>query len=163
MARLSGMLGEIEKARALFAHSAETAQQMGNMRVVFSCHSELAHILRRHGEIDEALGLYLEVLPKWKELGHRAAVAHELECVAFILDKKGQPGRAVALLGAAETLRAEIDSMMTKPERAEYDQVIAGLHSHLDDNEFKVLWEAGQSMGMEQAIARAEGAADEAA
>ena len=64
---------------------------MGNMRIVYSCHSELAHILRRHGEIDEALELYKGVLPKWKELGHRAAVAHELECMPSFSRKKISP------------------------------------------------------------------------
>jgi tetratricopeptide (TPR) repeat protein len=151
-ARLSGLLGDIEKARTLFKQSAETAQRTGNMRVVYSCHSELAHVLRRHGEIDEALELYAEVLPKWKELGHRSAVAHELECIAFILGQKDRAERALTLLAAADALRLAIDSTMTKPERGEYDQVIFELHTHVDESKFKQFWDAGHSMNMEQAI-----------
>jgi len=151
-ARLAGLLGDYEKARAQFKQSADAAQRMGNMRIVYSCHSELAHILRRHGEIDEALELYKGVLPKWKELGHRAAVAHELECIAFILSQKSQPDQAVTLLGAADALRAVIDSAMTKPERAEYDQVLSALHTQLRENEFKHVWDTGQLMTIDQAI-----------
>ena len=130
------------------------------MRVVYSCHSELAHILRRHGDLDEALGLYVEVLPKWKDLGHRSAVAHELECMAFILDQKHRSGAAVTLLGAAEALRASIDSKMTTPERAEYDGVLSALHAGLDDADFKQLWDAGHSMDVDQATQYALDAAD---
>lgn len=151
-ARLTGMLGDIEKARALFKQSADAAQKMGNMRIVYSCQSELAHILRRHGEIDEALELYKGVIPGWKELGHRAAVAHELECIAFILSQKEKPDRAVTLLGAAGAIRQLINSAMTVPERAEYEQVLSTLHAQLDENKFKQLWDSGRAMTMEQAI-----------
>jgi predicted ATPase len=160
LARLSGLLGEIEKARVLFAHGAETAQKMGNMRVVYSCHSELAHILRRHGEIDEALALYKEVLPKWKDLGHRSAVAHELECVAFILGQKGRAEQALTQLGAAEALRALIDSAMTTPEQAEYEKAVSAFRAGVEDDKFRQLWDAGHSMNMDEAIKYALEASD---
>lgn len=151
-ARLAGMMGDIAKARLLFRQSADAARKMGNMRIVYSCQSELAHILRRHGEIDEALDLYIQVLPGWRELGHRAAVAHELECIAFILSQKNQPDRAVTLLGAAQVLRELIDSSMTPPERVDYDGAVSGLRASMDENKFKRLWDAGRAMNMEQAI-----------
>jgi hypothetical protein len=122
------------------------------MRVVYSCWSELAHALRRHGNIDEALITYKTVLPKWRELGHRAAVAHEMECIAFILAHRAQPDRATTLLGAAEALRQLIDSSMTPREHDEYEQVLATLHTQLDENKFKLLWTAGRSMSMDEAI-----------
>lgn len=152
LARLSGLVGEVERARALFRQSADTAQRMGNMRVVYSCHSELAHILRRHGELDEALRLYAEVLPQWNGLGHRPAVAHELECIAFILGQKGRPEAAVTLLGAADALRTSIEANMTSPERVEYDEVISDLRAVVDESRFGQSWAAGQSMSMDQAI-----------
>lgn len=151
-ARLSGMLGDVEKARALFKRSEDAAQAMGNMRLVYSCHSELAHILRRHGEIEEALDLYKGVLPKWKELGHRAAVAHELECIALILSQKEQPARAVTLLGAAQVIRELVDSAMTAPEHAEYTEALSTLHIKLEASKFNQAWEAGQAMSMDRAI-----------
>jgi non-specific serine/threonine protein kinase len=159
-ARLTGLLGNIAKARVLFNRTIEAAQRTGNLRVVYSCHSELAHMLRRHGDLDEALGLYAHVLPKWKDLGHRSAVAHELECIAFIQVLKDQPDTALTMLGAAESLRREVGSSMTVPERAEYDQVLAGLRSRVDENDFQRLWGAGHSMDMEQAVAFALAAVD---
>ncbi len=151
-ARLSGTFGDIEKARGLFGQAEDAARRMGDMRGVYSCQSELAHMLRKHGEIDEALELYKQVLPKWKEMGHRAAVAHELECIAFILIQKNQPDRAVTLLGAAQVIRELIDSSMTPPERIDYERVVSELRANVNENKFKQLWDAGMAMNMEQAI-----------
>jgi predicted ATPase/class 3 adenylate cyclase len=151
-ARLTGLLGNVEKARLLFQQSIEAAQRAGNLRVVYSCQSELAHMLRRRGDLDEALGLYVEVLPKWKDLGHRSAVAHELECIAFILGKRDQPKSALTLLGAAEALRQAIASEMTPPERVEYDQVVSALRPRVGEKEFEELWAAGRLMDIERAV-----------
>jgi hypothetical protein len=151
-ARLSGVLGEIEKARGLFGQAEGGARRMSDMRTVYSCRSEMAHMLRKHGEIDEALELYKQVLPKWKEMGHRAAVAHELECIAFILIQKKQPERAATLLSAAQVIRELIDSTMTPPERIDYERVVADLRASMSEDKFKQLWDAGRSMSMEQAI-----------
>jgi tetratricopeptide (TPR) repeat protein len=158
-ARLTGLLGDIEKARLLYKRTADDARELGNMRLVYSCHSELAHILRRHGDLDEALALYAEVLPHWKDLGHRSAVAHELECIAFILAQKDGAQAAVKLLAAAEALRASIDSKMSPMERVEFDQALGGLHERVDETDFKVLWDSGHSMDMEQAVELALNAA----
>ncbi len=158
-ARLSGLMGNIEKARVLFKQAADHAQELGTMRIVYSCHSELAHILRRHGEIDEALALYAEVLPKWTGLGHRSAAAHELECMAFILGQKDRPEQALTMLGAAEALRETIGSPMSALERAEHDQALAGLRTRVGDATLRELWAAGGAMDLDQAVGFALGAA----
>ncbi|HET6847045.1 MAG TPA: tetratricopeptide repeat protein, partial [Anaerolineales bacterium] len=151
-ARLTGLLGNIPRARVLFQQSIEIAEKAGNLRVVYSCRSELAHMLRRNGELEEALELYVEVLPKWRDLGHRSAAAHELECMAFILNQKAQPEAAITLLGSADSLRAAANSAMTKPERLEYDSVISELHSRVEEDRFRRCWETGRSMDMEHAV-----------
>ena len=79
-------------------------------------------------------------------------MAHELECIAFILIQKSQPERAVTLLGAAQVLRELIDSSMTPPERADYERVVSDLRANVNENKFKQLWDAGRAMNMEQAI-----------
>ncbi len=106
MAHTAAILGDLEAARAGFKESGEIAMKMGNKRIVYSSQSELAHVLREHGELDEPLSIYKDLLPKWKDLGHRAAVAHELECIAYILTRKEEPERAATLLGSARLRRS---------------------------------------------------------
>ena len=155
MARVAGAMGDLETARVKFLESADIARKLGNKRLVYSSRSELAHVLREHGELDEPLEIYRAIIPGWKDLGHRAAVAHELECMAYIFARKGQTRRALTLLGAAEALRQAIDSVMTKIEQAEYEREVSTLHKRVAEAEFKKMWEEGGALTMEQAIAYA--------
>ncbi|HLO18861.1 MAG TPA: adenylate/guanylate cyclase domain-containing protein [Anaerolineales bacterium] len=155
LARVAAAMGDLETARAKFLESERIAKGFGNKRIVYSSRSELAHALREHGEIEEPLGIYRELLPRWKDLGHRAAVAHELECIAFILAKKKQPQRAVMLLGASDALRKMIDTAPTVPEQAEYEKEVSIMHAEMDEAEFKKAWEEGQRLSMDDAIALA--------
>jgi predicted ATPase/class 3 adenylate cyclase len=155
MARVAAGMGDLETARAKFKQSADLARKMGNKRQMYSCYSELAHILRENGELEEPLGIYRDLLPKWKDLGHRAAVAHELECIAYILSKKDQPQRAVTILGAADSLRRTIGSTATPLELVEYESELSSLHEKMDGAAFQSAWQEGQRLNMEEAIALA--------
>jgi hypothetical protein len=112
-------------------------------------------VLRENGELDEPLSLYRDLLPKWRDLGHRAAVEHELECIAYILGKKDEPNRAVMLLGAADHLRKLIESNPTPLELVEYERELAVLRGKMDETEFARAWQEGQRLNMDQAIALA--------
>ena len=152
LARAAGARGDIETARRRFEESAEIGRKMGNRQMIYASRSELAHVLREHGELDEPLAIYKKVILGWLELGHRAAVAHELECIAFIIRKKGQAQRAANLLGAAERLRQAIDSSMTSMERVEYEQEISALRAQMDEAALTAAWSEGRAMTMDEAI-----------
>ncbi|HET6595330.1 MAG TPA: adenylate/guanylate cyclase domain-containing protein [Anaerolineales bacterium] len=155
MGRVAGIMGDLNTARTKFLESAGLANKMGNKRQMYSCYSELAHVLRENGEVDEPLSIYRDLLPKWRDLGHRAAVAHELECIAYILSKKDQTRRAVTLLGAADQLRKLIASTATPIELAEYEKELSALREKIAADEFRKAWEQGQGLTMEEAIALA--------
>jgi tetratricopeptide (TPR) repeat protein len=155
MARVAGVMGDLATARAKFLQSADLARKIGNKRQMYSCYSELAHVLRENGELDEPLTIYRDLLPKWKDLGHRAAVAHELECIAYILMKKQRFRQAATLLGAAESLRKMIDAVPTLMEQTEYEKEVAALREKIHDSEFKTAWEKGQKLNMDEVIALA--------
>ncbi len=152
MGHIAALMGDLETARAGFMRSAETAKLLGNKRVAYSSQSDFAHILRQHGELDEPLATYRDLLPKWKDLGHRSAVAHELECIAFILVRKEEPERAANLLGAAAALREAIDSVMTMMEKEEYEKELTALRELLGEAEFNKRWDQGRKMSIDEAI-----------
>jgi tetratricopeptide (TPR) repeat protein len=148
----AALLGDLTAARAAFEESANLARKIGNRRIIYSSQSELAHVLREHGIVDEPLATYRDLLPKWMELGHRPAVAHELECIAYILTRKEEPERAVILLGAAEAIRRTIDAPRTNYEQIEYEKEMESLRQGLDTAEFENDWEKGSSLTIDQAI-----------
>lgn len=155
MGRVAGVMGDVDTARAKFLASAHLARKMGNKRQMYSCYSELAHVLRENGQVDEPLAIYRDLLPKWRELGHRAAVAHELECVAYILAKNAEPQRAATILGAADHLRKQIESTATALERVEYEKELSALRAKMAMADFEGAWEEGQRLSMDDAIALA--------
>ena len=152
MGRIAGVMGDLATARAKFLASADLARKIGNKRQMYSCYSELAHVLRENGELDEPLAIYRDLLHKWKDLGHRAAVAHEMECIAYILARQRYFQQAATLLGAADGLRKTIDSIPTLLEQAEYQQELSALHDALPQSEFEIAWAVGQKLSMEDAI-----------
>ncbi len=152
MAQTAAAQGDIEAARAGFRESGEIAERMGNKRIVYMSQSELAHVLREHGELAEPLGIYKDLLPKWKELGHRAAVAHELECIAYILTRKEEPERAALLLSAAQEIRRVIDTPRTSTEEVEYEKEVAMLREMLGENDADKKWNEGRGLTLDEAI-----------
>jgi predicted ATPase/class 3 adenylate cyclase len=151
-ARLAASLGDMNTARTKFNEGAEIAHQMGNRRMVYSNRSELAHALRENGSLDEAYEIYKEVLPGWKDLGHRAAVAHELECIGYILTRKEEPERAVRLISAAQAIRKLIDMPRTSFEEIEYEKELSTLKGILGEAAFQEQWLTGERLSMEAAI-----------
>jgi hypothetical protein len=67
----------------------------------------------------EAWPLYRETIVAYQHLGHRGAIAHQLERFAFIAKAREQRERATKLLGAAEALREVSNSRVTPQERIE--------------------------------------------
>jgi hypothetical protein len=114
--------------------------------------SDLAHLERRQGNHARALELYRETIVAFQKAGQRGAVAHQLECFAFIAEAQEQLSRAARLLGAAEALRDNTHLPMTPHERPEYDQHLTSVREHLGEAAFAAAWAEGRTLTMEQAI-----------
>ena len=143
--------GQFQKAREELNSAMQTMQEIGSTRHIANIKSVLAHILRREGNYIEAIPAYQETIKEWQRMGHRSAVAHQLECLAFIAKAMEQPDQAARLLGAAEALRQKIEIDMTPSEREEYEKEVADLKANMNEREFNTLWAEGKSMTMEQA------------
>jgi len=152
LARLAFFRGDLPEARKHADLMLDLHKEMGDQLSVTGHQSVMAHVSRQIGNYKEALALYRETLPDWQKIGHRGAVAHQLECFAFIAKAQEQGERAVKLLGSAEALREASNSARTPQERIEYDRELAGLQAGMDEKTFDLLWEEGRSMNMEQAI-----------
>jgi tetratricopeptide (TPR) repeat protein len=155
LARLAFYKGDLQEARKHADRMLALHEEMGDELSITSHNSEVAHVLRQSGNLDEALALYLTTIQEWREFGHRGAVAHQLECLAFIAKAKEQGEHAVRLMGAAEALREVSSSPMTPNEHMLYDREVAELRTGLDEPVFAALWAEGRKMTMDQAVAYA--------
>lgn len=143
---------DYDQARSRFRACLPVFLEFGDKHRINMIQSELAHIERETSQYQHAIPMYRETIREWQRLGHRAAIAHQLECFAFIAKAQEQPERAAKLFGAAEALREKINIAMTPQERSEYDREIADLHANMDEKVFGSHWAEGRSLTMEQAV-----------
>lgn len=140
------------KAREKYQIAMQTMQEIKSTRNIIMIKSDLAHLLRQEGNYVEAIPAYHETIKEWQRMGHRSAIAHQLECLAFIAKSLEQVEKATKLLGAAEALRQRIEIDMTPPEREEYDKEVADLKANMDEKELASFWAEGRSLTMDEAI-----------
>jgi predicted ATPase/class 3 adenylate cyclase len=144
-----------EDAQAYFHKGLEIAQRLRSKLFVVVMESELAHVARERGDLQGAKDAYRRLIWKWKDFGQNAAVAHQLECFAFIARHEGEAERAARLLGAAEALRDAIGVPMLSDERIGYEQETASLRDQMDAGAFATIWTEGRAMDLERAISYA--------
>ena len=144
--------GQWVEAAQFLNESASLAKKIRGKSMYNMCRSEMGHLLRKQGNYAEAVAVYRETIQAYQDLGHRAAIAHELECLAFIAGAQNQMIRAATFLGAAEALRELIKSDMIPMEHREYDTVVSSLSNQMDGEEWANAWAEGRAMPMEQAI-----------
>ncbi len=144
--------GDYPRARALLLESLPLYEQLGDTHRITMIHSELAHMQRYERHYAEAEAAYRQTIRGWQKLGHRSAVAHQLESFAFIARAQDQAERAARLFGAAAGLRARIGVPMSPQEQVEYDRELAAARARLGPDTFAAQWAAGQALTMEAAI-----------
>jgi tetratricopeptide (TPR) repeat protein len=159
VARVAASSGDWDEAYAGFEESAALFHQMRARNLYNASRSEIGHLLRQQGRYHEAAAIYAETIRTWQELGQRPAMAHELECLAFIAVATGQAERAAALFGAAEALREVLDTPMTAYERREYDQAVAQVRAQTEPALVEAAWARGRALTLDDAVkyALAEG------
>jgi predicted ATPase/class 3 adenylate cyclase len=157
LAQLAFYKGNFQEARKHADRMLALHEEMGDQLSITGHNSEVAHVLRQSGNLEEARDLYKTTIQEWRDFGHRGAVAHQLECLAYIAKAKEQGEHAVRLMGAAAALREVSSSPMTPNEQTLYDRELAELRTGLDEPDFAALWAEGRNMTMDQAIAYAVG------
>ncbi|HEY5729401.1 MAG TPA: hypothetical protein VIS72_05080, partial [Anaerolineales bacterium] len=142
--------GEIKISTRLAEEAFNILTERGDKYRLVNTLSSTAHFLREHGLFGKALNFYRRAIRLWQDLGHRSAVAHQLECFGLIAMAQEKSARAVKLLSAADVLRRSIDSVRTPVEQNEFEDAKTNLQLKMDD--FDKNWGEGRSMTMNEAI-----------
>lgn len=159
LGRMAALEGQPAAAQARYEQAGAHFRQVGDEHFETVALSELAHALRHGGRLDQAEAIYRLTLKHWQRIGHRAAVAHQLECVAMLALARGSDAtratRAARLLGTAEALREAAGSGRVRDEQAEYEAALAALRTHLDEDALAAALAGGRAMPLDQAVAYA--------
>ncbi|MHB8458894.1 MAG: ATP-binding protein [Candidatus Limnocylindrales bacterium] len=144
--------GRWSDARHWFTEGQQRSRDLGDRRFELMSQSELAHVARRTGSLDESEAIYRETIIAWRQMGNRGAIAHQLESFAFLALARGERLRAAHLFGAAESLREAAGASMLPVEREEYESAVARMRLDADGPALDWAWAEGRQMGAEAAV-----------
>jgi predicted ATPase/class 3 adenylate cyclase len=150
--RMLGSLGRTDESAASFRIAVDRLTELGDERMALAARSDLAHALRRGGRLDEAMAVYRETIGGWVHLGHRGAVANQLENIAYVAVDQGDLDRAARLFGAAEALREASGSRPAFDEEPEMARYVERLRTAMPVAELDPAWSVGRSLTMAEAV-----------
>jgi hypothetical protein len=113
----------------------------------------LGIVLIHFGELDRSEALFKEAISIQLELG-TGAISTSLSFLgfAFLANAKGQPLRAVRLLGAFESLCKTTGYHIEGPEQPDYESNLTSLRVQLDESIFKSAWAEGAALTLDQVV-----------
>jgi tetratricopeptide (TPR) repeat protein len=153
--RMLGHAGRTDEAAERFGVAIAGSTELGDERFALAARSDLGHALRRGGRLDEAEATYRETIGGWVHLGHRGAVANQLENIAFVAVERSQAERGARLLGAASAIREVAGAKMAFDEVPELERFIERVRAAIPVRDFDAAWAAGRAMTMTEAVALA--------
>jgi len=118
--------------------------------------SRLGHILRQSGDITGAKQIYRQTIISWQELGNVPAVAHQLECFAYLSIGVEDYQRAAQLIGAASVIRERLNAPIENPmEMADMRHAMAQLNRAVSEDEQDRWITEGKRMSLDEAVSLA--------
>jgi tetratricopeptide (TPR) repeat protein len=124
--------GEIEKAIALYQHSLEIKERIGNIQGKATTLHQLAGIYANTGKIDDAIALYQQVLEIDERMGNVQGKAATLHQLAIIYANKGKIDDAIALYEKSLKIKERIGD--TKGKASTLHQ-LAGIYANKGEME----------------------------
>ena len=141
------------EAERYLLQAIEANEKWGHQRMVATVRSELAHLYRQEKRLDEAMALYRQTIISWQEQGPQSAVAHQLECFAYLAIAGGQFERAARLLGAAQQTRQQLNALSTEPQEiADFEGAMAQLAEALGEEARDKLTAEGAKLSLDEAV-----------
>jgi tetratricopeptide (TPR) repeat protein len=155
-ARIAAFQGNTETAKETFLKAIDNFRAINDLRNVLHSNSDLAHLFRRSGNVQEALPLYRETIQGWQEEGSLPALAHQLECFAYMAIASGNHEHAARLLGRAHATREELNTHSTDPfEVAELEQAMEQLAGAMGEDKRDRVMAEGAKMSLDEAVSYA--------
>ncbi|HEX8121776.1 MAG TPA: BTAD domain-containing putative transcriptional regulator [Solirubrobacteraceae bacterium] len=148
LARAALARGEPDAARMLAEEALHVARELDYVEGVWGPLHTLARLAAQAGETERAARLCDEALRASVRIGSRGGIAASLECAATLAD----PARAVRMLAAAETLRAETGPVLPEHARSDRDATLATARSALEPSVARAAWTAGTVMSADDAV-----------
>jgi predicted ATPase/class 3 adenylate cyclase len=148
-------LGDVGRSRELHEEELREATEVGNDRVRARALAQLGVIAVDEGRIADAFPLLEEAYRIDRELGERVETAIDIARLARAVAHSGRFETAARVLSAAEAYRREIGAIFRPWARTMNEETLEMIRAQLDEASFDAGWEAGASLGPDEAVALA--------
>ena len=144
-----------EEARRQFEGAMRLSREVGDAWMVAIGHNNLGNALRGLGDYDAARANYADSLRAYRDYDDRWALAFLLEDIGQLAALTGQAERAFELVGAADSLRAQIGAPRAPALEAELEAQLAPARASLDTEAREAAQLRGRELDASEAIERA--------
>jgi non-specific serine/threonine protein kinase len=148
-------LADLAAARAFHQEGLHIFRQLGDRGGIARSLDNLGIVAFEQRDYKAAHAFHLEALAIFRELEDRASMPVSLRCLARVVRVTGRTVLSAWLLGAAESLREEIQAAIPPAGQDQHEAEIAALRASLGEEGFRRAWEAGRALTPEQALAEA--------
>jgi predicted ATPase len=147
---------EYEQAETRYREALAIYQELDDRQNVASINSYIGATVLGRGDVERAVLLYKENLVLAREMKDYWGLAWGLERLAEAADRQGRPEHAACLWGAADALRKESGVLWQPGFHSNYAEPrFSGLKCGLGEERWQQLWDRGQRMSLEEAVAYA--------
>jgi predicted ATPase/transcriptional regulator with XRE-family HTH domain len=144
--------GNYQRARALLAESLAIFRTYGHKSPLAQVLGSIGLVELDRGDDGSAQDAFAESLAVAGPGGSRWLLAMDLEGMAGVAGRRGQPALAARLFGAADALRQEIGAPIWPAFRPLYEQRVRALRSELGHSVFSETWTQGALTPLPEAI-----------
>lgn len=152
------LTGDLARAAELLPTALQMQRAMNATMSIGWTLQYLGMLAFQQADYGRAGQYFVESLEAAPQGGAQFVVPLSLEGIAGVLSMRGQPQRAAQLLGAAETLRTELELHRAPIEYTFYHPILASVQTQLDEEARQAAWHSGSQLSATQAIAEAEAA-----
>jgi tetratricopeptide (TPR) repeat protein len=147
--------GEYEQAYTLLQEALVSAQESGNRMSYLWVHVRLGYAALRAGNLKEAHDIFVETAQNFHKDGYTIGAVFALEGMASLYIATDKPERAARLIGLADAVRKKIKDARPNLEQADADKIIAACLAKMGEVAFSEIYEEGETMTMDEALAYA--------
>jgi predicted ATPase/transcriptional regulator with XRE-family HTH domain len=149
--------GEYEQARAFLQKNIDDLEKMGNRMGVLWGRARLGYVALREGSVAEAQQILVDVIENFYADQNKNGLAFALDKMASLYILTNKPEVAARLIGWSDATRKEIGDPRPRIEQADLDRDIAAIKAKIGNARYKVAYNAGQEMTLDEVVKDALG------
>jgi predicted ATPase len=147
--------GEYGQARAFLQKNIDNLEKMGNPMGVLWGRARLGSVALREGSVAEAHRVLVDVIENFHTNGNKNGLTFALDRMASLYVTINTPEAAARLIGWSDATRAAIGDPRPRIEQADLDRDIVTIKAKIGSPAFKIAYESGQKMTLDEVVALA--------